>query len=114
MTDRLTFNYHDAILESILLRQNKLELTISLYNILYPAQRQVKLVIENITNIITCEKWITEINTAYREENEVVLGARIDAIYLDQKHSNKLLISVDAIKTLKINFTQISETHIEN
>lgn len=109
MQNQLNFNYHDAVLESIQFQQNTLVLTISLYSIFYPTQTQVKLILENISNHITCEKWIAEVNTAYQEENEDTLDARINAIYLNENHHNQLLISIDSIKTVKLNFIRVSE-----
>lgn len=114
MQNQLNFNYHDAVLESIQFQQNTLELHISLYPILYPYQPQMKLVIETITNHITCEKWIAEVSEVFKEENEDTLEARINAIYLNENHHNQLLISIDSIKTVKLNFIQVSEIVKEN
>ena len=114
MMNNLSFNYHDAILETIQFQQNKLELTISLYNILYPTRPKVKLVLENISNSITCQKWISEIMESYHEDAEDTFGARINSIYLDENNHHQILISIDAMKTLKLKFSQLTEIITEN
>lgn len=109
MRNCLTYNYHDAILETIALQHNDLVLTIALYPIFYPDQLPIKLMISGICNIITCEKWISEANLAFQEENEATLGARINEIYLVKNNNKQILISIDSIKTVKINFTLLYE-----
>ena len=114
MMNNLSFNYHDAILETIQFQQNKLEITISLYNILYPTRPKVQLRIENISNSITCEKWISELTESYHEDGEDNLGARINNIYLDENNNHQMLIAVDSIKTVKLKFSQLTEIITEN
>lgn len=109
MMDNLNFNYHDATLETIAFKNSKLELIIQLYPIYYPNHFKIKLVIDQITNIITCEKWISEVTSAFQEENEVSLSARIDAIYLDKNNKNQLLISIDSLKRVKLKFKYLEE-----
>ena len=112
--DDLLYNYHDAALESIQFHQHTLELHISLYPIVYTSQLEMKLVIETITNLITCEKWVNLLSTTYQEENENRLGARINTIFLDSTKKNQLIIAIDSIKNVKLNFTNIKEILIDN
>ncbi|MDM1298314.1 hypothetical protein HXZ94_07340 [Empedobacter falsenii] len=109
MKTQLKFNYHDAILETLKFQQNTLEMDISLYSVFYPTRPKVKFVVENITNSITCEKWIREVTTAYYEENEDTLGARINSIDFDENNAHQILISVDSVKTLKLKFNNVKE-----
>ena len=104
--DSITYNYHDAILETVALQQNDLVLTIALYPVFYPNMLQIQFTISGITNIITCEKWILELNQDFQEENEASLGARINDIYVDK---NKLIIAVDSMKPVKLNFEYFKE-----
>ena len=112
--DDLLYNYHDAALESIQFHQHTLELHISFYPIVYTSQLEMKLVIETITNLITCEKWVNLLSTTYQEENENRLGARINTIFLDSTKKNQLIIAIDSIKNVKLNFTNIKEILIDN
>ena len=50
----------------------------------------------------------------WKEENEDAIYARINAFFLNQKHNNKLRISVDTIKAIKVNFAKINESFIKN
>ena len=112
--DYSMYNYHDAVLEGIQFHQNTLELHISLYPILYPSKPKMKLVIETITNLITCEKWMNLVSTTYQEENEEDFGARINSIFLDSTKKKQLIIDIDSIKNVKLNFTNIKEILIDN
>ena len=105
----LNNNYHDAILESITYDQRTLELSFSLYAIYYPAKPQVKILLKSIKNSITCEKWVTKVIAAFQEENEASLGARINDIYVDKNNKNKLIIAVDSMKPVKLNFEYFKE-----
>ncbi|AIM37625.1 hypothetical protein KO02_13755 [Sphingobacterium sp. ML3W] len=109
MIKNLNYNYHDAIRETISLQHTDLLLTISLYPIYYRNQQQVQLMISGITNIINCEKWVSEVISICQEENEASLGARINEIYLDKNNKNQLLVSIDYIKTVKLNFEYFKE-----
>lgn len=112
MIKNLIYNYHDAILETVSSQQHELVLIIVLYPIFYPDRQQIKLTISGITNIITCEKWISEVNLAFQEENEETLGSRINDIYLDKNNQNQLLVSIDSIKTVKLNFEKLHEIEL--
>ncbi|WP_407404338.1 hypothetical protein [Chryseobacterium sp.] len=109
MIKNLTYNYHDAILETISLEHTDLVLTIALYSIFYPNMLQIQFTISGITNIITCEKWIVEVTLAFQEENEATSGARINEIDLDKNNQNQLLVSIDSIKTVKLNYEYFTE-----
>ncbi|MCA5005224.1 hypothetical protein [Sphingobacterium bovistauri] len=107
--NNLTYNYHDAILETVVLQQNDLVLTIALYPVFYPNHQQIKLKIIGISNVITCQKWIAEVKLVFQEEHEATLGARINEIYLDKNNKNQLLIAIDSTKTVKLNFENLQE-----
>ena len=102
----LNFNYHDATLETISLQHTDLVLTIALYSIFYPNMQHLQIKGSGITNSITCEKWVTKVVAAFQEENEASLGARINDIYVDK---NKLIIAVDSMKPVKLNFEYFKE-----
>lgn len=84
-----------------------------LYPIFYPNHPQIKLTISGITNIIKSEKWVSEVISAFQEENEASLGARINDIYLDKNNKNQLLVSIDSIKTVKLNFEKLYEIELQ-
>lgn len=107
--DELMYNYHDGIVETLHIHQNSLLLKISLYPILYPTRVQVQLRIENISNSITCKKWITELTASYYDDAENTLGARINSIYLDKNNKHQILIAIDSVKTVKLKFKNIEE-----
>ncbi len=112
MIKNLTYNYHDATLETISLQQHELVLIIVLYPIFYPNHPKIKLMISGITNIITCEKWVLDAISAFQEENEETLGPRINDIYLNKNNKNQLLVSIDSIKTVKLNFEKLHEIEL--
>lgn len=112
MMDSITYNYHDATLETISLQQHELVLIIVLYPIFYPNHPKIKLMISGITNIITCEKWVLDAISAFQEEHEATLGSRINDIYLNKNFKNQLLVSIDSIKTVKLNFEKLYEIEL--
>jgi len=108
----LEFNLHDSVIVNAKYKEiGRLELEIQLYEIYYPGDQYINLIISGIFNKEKVQSFFTELISDSWEPNWI--GHRIDVFHYDTKkvsttNNRYLYLGVDHCKPLKIHCRKIN------